>query len=138
MHFRKLAIAATVLPALLSVGNSVVASAAEPSPANVSAAASCSIYWKTSGGYSGFTAGYSWAWNTEVSQGATGNMVREIQCLLNNSAWYEGAKLSVDGDFGPATRSAVWRVQSLYHSYHPSFPVDGIVGPKTWRLLRSA
>jgi hypothetical protein len=138
MRLRKLAVAATVLPALLSVGLPAVATAAESSPADVSAAAGCSIHWKTSGGYSGFTAGYSWAWNTNVSQGATGNMVREIQCLLNNSAWYEGAELAVDGDFGPATKSAVRQAQSLYHSYHSSFPVDGIVGPKTWRLLRSA
>ncbi|MFD6431484.1 peptidoglycan-binding protein [Streptomyces venezuelae] len=136
MRIRKLAVTAVVLPVLLGVGSPAVAAAS--SPTDVSAAARCGIHWKKSGGHEGFTAGYSWAWNTEVARGAKGDMVREIQCLLNNSAWYEGAKIAVDGDFGPATYSAVRQAQALYHSYHPSFPVDGIVGPKTWRLFRSA
>ncbi|MFJ9638634.1 peptidoglycan-binding protein [Streptomyces sp. NPDC101178] len=77
--------------------------------------------------YDGLTAGYSWAWNVLVVQGATGDRVREIQCLLN----YHGKVLPVDGDFGPQTFNKVWEFQAAR-----GITRDGKVGPSTWRQLR--
>jgi peptidoglycan hydrolase-like protein with peptidoglycan-binding domain len=75
--------------------------------------------WTTGGGGGGAT------WPT-VQQGATGERVKSIQYLLNQ----RGASLSVDGDFGPATNSAVRSFQSSH-----GLAVDGVVGPNTWSAL---
>lgn len=98
------------------------------SSAPVSAQAVCAVYWKTGVDYAGRTAGYSWAWNVVVRQGATGDRVREIQCLINYQIGYG---LTVDGNFGPATRNGVAHFQSVR-----GIAADGIVGPDTWRQLR--
>ncbi|MER8199263.1 peptidoglycan-binding domain-containing protein [Streptomyces microflavus] len=89
--------------------------------------AACSVYWKVGVDYAGLTAGYSWAWNVIISQGATGDRVREIQCLAN----YHGYSLTVDGQFGPGTKNAVTSFQRAR-----GIGADGIVGPSTWRQLR--
>ncbi|WP_217241660.1 peptidoglycan-binding protein [Streptomyces sp. AC555_RSS877] len=134
MRIRTLAATTTAVAALLA-GAPTAAWAAQPS---VSVAAACSIHWKTSGGYSGFTADYSWAWNTVVQQGAVGNSVREIQCLVNNHVSHNGPDLAVDGDYGAATKSAVRALQADWNRDVSPIGVDGIVGPQTWRVLRSA
>ena len=59
---------------------------------------------------------------TDISSGQISGCVTELQELLNK----HGAHLSVDGDFGPATLSAVKSYQSSHH-----LSVDGIVGPAT-------
>jgi hypothetical protein len=64
-------------------------------------------------------------WPT-VAQGASGERVKTVQYLLN----HHGASLSVDGDFGPATHSAVRSFQSAR-----GLGVDGIVGSQTWPAL---
>lgn len=61
-----------------------------------------------------------------VSKGATGGRVRAIQYLLDA----RGAKLKVDGKFGPATESAVKAFQKKV-----KIPADGKVGPMTWPKL---
>ncbi|MFI1568569.1 peptidoglycan-binding protein [Streptomyces sp. NPDC020490] len=103
------------------------------------AAATCNIHWKTSGGHSGFTAGYSWAWNTVVQRGDRGDIVREIQCVINNHAYYDGPKLTADGDYGAKTETAVRGLQANWSAggSHP-VSVDGMVGPQTRRALRAA
>jgi cell wall-associated NlpC family hydrolase len=63
-----------------------------------------------------------------IQQGATGSCVTSLQNLLNS----KGASLSVDGDFGPATFSAVKNFQSSR-----GLEVDGIVGPNTKNALYS-
>jgi murein L,D-transpeptidase YcbB/YkuD len=95
----------------------------------------CLIWVKTTANYTGHTAGYSWAWNKLVRRGDTGNRVKEIQCLLDfwadvyNEADFEPGPL--DGAFGKKTKEAVLAFQSFH-----GLPVDGIVGPATWRSLR--
>jgi peptidoglycan hydrolase-like protein with peptidoglycan-binding domain len=62
-----------------------------------------------------------------VRQGDNNHAVRALQVELNAK---RGAGLVVDGDFGPATNTAVRNFQS-----HAGIGVDGIVGPTTWRNL---
>src|SRR4051812_20755800 len=57
-----------------------------------------------------------------IKQGQHSGCVVELQKLLNRS----GAKLAVDGSFGPATYKAVRSYQS-----HVRITVDGLVGPQT-------
>jgi peptidoglycan hydrolase-like protein with peptidoglycan-binding domain len=63
-----------------------------------------------------------------LKQGASGPAVSELQTLLNKN----GARLSVDGQFGPATANAVRDYQASR-----GLTADGIVGPKTWNALRT-
>ncbi|MCD0481047.1 peptidoglycan-binding protein [Streptacidiphilus sp. ASG 303] len=67
------------------------------------------------------------SWPT-VQQGQTGYRVSMVQHLLNA----HGASLTVDGDFGPGTRSAVVSFQSAQ-----GLSADGVVGPRTWQALVS-
>lgn len=67
----------------------------------------------------------------KVRYGSTGISVSHLQCVLNDI----GYKLDVDGKFGKATLSAVKNWQKR----HPYLgPVDGVVGPKTWKSLIAA
>lgn len=68
-----------------------------------------------------------------LQTGSTGTPVRELQARLNalNAAT---PPLSVDGAFGPLTRSAVLRFQG----HTPGLKADGIVGPLTWQALAVA
>ncbi|WP_329105526.1 peptidoglycan-binding protein [Micromonospora sp. NBC_01699] len=61
-----------------------------------------------------------------VKQGMTGADVSELQTKLNA----KGPRLTVDGNFGPATLNAVTAFQRLY-----SLSPDGIVGPNTVAAL---
>jgi hypothetical protein len=63
----------------------------------------------------------------ELRRGSRGDAVRCLQRTLNN---WGGAKLTVDGDFGPVTEAAVLRYQKAH-----GLVVDGIVGNQTWRSL---
>jgi peptidoglycan hydrolase-like protein with peptidoglycan-binding domain len=59
---------------------------------------------------------------TDITQGEIDGCVTELQDLLNT----HGAGIGVDGDFGPATLTAVKNYQSAH-----GLTVDGIVGPDT-------
>lgn len=56
-----------------------------------------------------------------LSQGSTGEAVRQLQNLLG---------ISVDGKFGPATKAAVVTFQRAH-----GLAADGVVGPLTWQAL---
>ena len=61
-----------------------------------------------------------------LKYGSSGTAVKQLQQALVN----KGYKISVDGAFGPATRSAVMSFQSS-----KGITADGIVGPVTWGKL---
>lgn len=61
-----------------------------------------------------------------LQRGATGEAVAELQRKLRAL----GFMLAVDGDFGPATETAVARFQQ-----EKGVTVDGIVGAETWGAL---
>lgn len=63
-----------------------------------------------------------------LRRGATGTDVRELQALLVRL----GARLTVDGDFGPATEAGVKALQRLRW-----LDPDGVVGPDTLASLRT-
>lgn len=60
-----------------------------------------------------------------LSYGSKGNPVKSLQTLLNNKI---GAKLIIDGSFGPATKKAVLNFQ-----YKEKIEQDGVVGSNTWK-----
>lgn len=68
-----------------------------------------------------------------LRRGSKGNHVKVLQSLLNT----KGAKLRVDGDFGPAVEAAVRLYQSNVRKMFKltNFAVDGVVGPATWFWL---
>ncbi|MEV5989130.1 peptidoglycan-binding domain-containing protein [Streptomyces sp. NPDC052051] len=122
--------AVVVGAAVLGLGGLVAtAPVATAAPARQhSVTASCSVTWRNSANYHGYTAGYSWAWNVVISKGDTGDRVREIQCLTQFWGSNPGA---VDGDFGQNTKNAVIEQQKAC-----GITADGVVGPATWRCLR--
>lgn len=64
-----------------------------------------------------------------LRQGDSGGHVKTLQILLNK---YNGAGLTEDGEFGPATRNAVMAYQK-----DRKLDVDGVAGAQTWaQLLR--
>lgn len=64
---------------------------------------------------------------SEQRNGSSGEEVKAVQSILNGKA---GARLIVDGAFGPRTETAVRAWQQFMH-----VGVDGIVGPATWATL---
>lgn len=67
-----------------------------------------------------------------LRNGSTGSEVKTLQRLLKQLGYKDanGAVLSIDGEFGPATEYAVRRYQTAKLN-----GVDGIVGVKTWTKL---
>ena len=64
-----------------------------------------------------------------LKKGAKGGQVRALQALLTGYG-YDIGRTGVDGDFGPATDSAVRKYQS-----RNGLETDGSVGPATWKKL---
>ncbi|MFI5953294.1 peptidoglycan-binding protein [Cryptosporangium sp. NPDC051539] len=63
-----------------------------------------------------------------LQRGSSGTAVRQVQCELNYSM--DNVEIAQDGSFGATTDSTVRRFQRCL-----GLPVDGIVGPNTWRQL---
>src|SRR6218665_2347964 len=63
-----------------------------------------------------------------LRKGTKGNQVAQLQKLLN--AFNKNTSLTVDGDFGAATLTAVKQFQQS-----AGLTADGIVGTKTWQAL---
>lgn len=132
-------LAAAVLAPILCVSGPAqagdrAAPTASAAVAHEVAASRCLIWWKETTNYAGYTAGYSWAWNVVVGPGATGDRVKEIQCLTDRLS---GRPASLDGVYGSDTKAAVTYVQHYVCQFPSSSDWDGIVGPQTWSCLRA-
>ena len=66
----------------------------------------------------------------ELHLGAKNRYVGMVQARLNE-AMNPAPKLTVDNDYGPATKAAVTRWQQQ----HTFLDVDGVVGPATWKSI---
>lgn len=71
--------------------------------------------------------GVAWAKTKVLRIGDRGDAVKWLQAGINNVS---GRGLNVDGAFGLATLAAVQDLQRWFR-----LPVDGVVGPVTWRLV---
>jgi hypothetical protein len=60
--------------------------------------------------------------------GSSGRCVRDIQQLINWAPY--GPKLTVDGKYDASTKTAVQNYQKPM-----GLTADGVVGPKTWKLI---
>lgn len=69
------------------------------------------------------------SWNRMLSQGRTGEDVRQLQIRVAGWPGYRSA-LAIDGVYGPETAAAVRRFQIAY-----GLKVDGIAGPQTFGKL---
>src|SRR5918998_4347455 len=70
-----------------------------------------------------------YTWGRTLSQGATGEDVRQLQIRVSGYPGYQ-AVLALDGAFGPATRSAVIRFQQAW-----GLTADGVAGPQTFNRI---
>ncbi|TCN40449.1 zinc D-Ala-D-Ala carboxypeptidase [Kribbella orskensis] len=72
-----------------------------------------------------------YTWSRTLSQGASGEDVRQLQIRVAGYPAY-GGHIAADGAFGPATKAAVQRFQSAY-----GLGADGIAGPATFSKIYS-
>jgi hypothetical protein len=94
-------------------------------PTSAGATATCA-YAKHSDGR--WYAGHSTTNVNAVNSPNTSEDVLEVQCMLARLGYDPGP---TDGVFGPRTESAVEKLQA-----HGHVIVDGVVGSRTWTLLR--
>lgn len=66
------------------------------------------------------TADSCYTWENELSQGSSGEAVRQLQIRVSGYPAY-GEVLAVDGEYGPLTAAAVSRFEEAY-----GLPVDGV------------
>lgn len=66
----------------------------------------------------------------DLSEGAQGELVEALQRTLNKRTRKNSARISIDGDFGPATKQAVVNFQRS-QNLEPT----GIVNAETWKAL---
>ncbi|MCX2927332.1 peptidoglycan-binding domain-containing protein [Streptomyces sp. NEAU-W12] len=122
-----------LLTASTALLGGVAMTAAPATAAAPPAAASDTCYTQST---IGLTCHYHYG-NKWAERGSYGAHVAEIQALINGTTNYRdtsgGSRLTVDGDFGPATERAVRWFQRTYIG---ASAVDGIVGPNTWHALR--
>jgi zinc D-Ala-D-Ala carboxypeptidase len=76
----------------------------------------------------------AFSWKRTLQQGSKGADVTELQIRVAGYAADHASKtrISIDGDFGPATAAAVKRFQRAY-----GLSADGAVGPQTQAKLNS-
>ena len=70
-----------------------------------------------------------YTWNRNLSQGMTGEDVRQLQIRVAGYPGYN-AELALDGSYGPATTAAVKRFQQAY-----GLTADGAAGPQTFNKI---
>ncbi|MFF0700811.1 protein kinase [Streptomyces tendae] len=130
-RWRRPTLAAALAAGILGAASLVYTAPWESAPA-AAAPPTCEkpvVYENTDG--RGYMAGHSGTWDFTIKRGDGGSQVRELQCLLRHLHGITEVG-EVDGDFGPKTRSAV-----LIFQERAGLDADGIVGPATWRALRT-
>ncbi|MBJ7902498.1 peptidoglycan-binding protein [Streptomyces sp. DSM 110735] len=70
-----------------------------------------------------------YTWNRTLSQGSSGEDVRQLQIRVAGYPGY-GSVLAIDGQFGAATKAAVTRFQQAY-----GLSADGVAGSQTYTKL---
>ncbi|QNS07615.1 D-Ala-D-Ala carboxypeptidase family metallohydrolase [Streptomyces xanthii] len=70
-----------------------------------------------------------YTWNRTLSEGSSGEDVRQLQIRVAGHPGYGGV-LAVDGQFGPATKAAVTRFQQAY-----GLSADGVAGTQTFSKI---
>lgn len=75
------------------------------------------------------TADACYTWGRTLSEGASGDDVRQLQIRVAGYPGYGGV-LGLDGQFGSATKAAVTRFQQAY-----GLGADGIAGPATFAKI---
>jgi peptidoglycan hydrolase-like protein with peptidoglycan-binding domain len=70
-----------------------------------------------------------------LKSGSVGPAVRAVQDQANFRNGRNGHSLDVDGRYGAKTAAWVRAFQHAVAQEIPGFPVDGIVGPRTWQAL---
>ncbi|GGS23046.1 MULTISPECIES: D-Ala-D-Ala carboxypeptidase family metallohydrolase [Actinokineospora] len=75
------------------------------------------------------TADGCYTWGRTLSQGMSGEDVRQLQIRVSGYPGYGGV-LALDGDYGPATKAAVTRFQQAY-----GLGADGVAGPNTFNKI---
>ncbi|GAB2776750.1 D-Ala-D-Ala carboxypeptidase family metallohydrolase [Amycolatopsis magusensis] len=70
-----------------------------------------------------------YTWGRTLSQGASGDDVRQLQIRVAGYPGYGGV-LAIDGQFGAGTKAAVTRFQQAY-----GLGADGIAGPATFTKI---
>ncbi|WP_338692746.1 D-Ala-D-Ala carboxypeptidase family metallohydrolase [Streptomyces sp. Q6] len=70
-----------------------------------------------------------YTWNRTLSQGASGEDVRQLQIRVAGYPGYGGV-LAIDGEFGAGTKAAVTRFQQAY-----GLSADGIAGSQTFSKI---
>jgi zinc D-Ala-D-Ala carboxypeptidase len=70
-----------------------------------------------------------YTWGRTLSQGTSGEDVRQLQIRVSGYPGYGGV-LGLDGDYGPATTAAVTRFQQAY-----GLAADGIAGSQTFNKI---
>jgi zinc D-Ala-D-Ala carboxypeptidase len=70
-----------------------------------------------------------YTWSRTLSQGSTGEDVRQLQIRVSGYPGY-AAVLGIDGDYGSATTSAVTRFQQAY-----GLTADGVAGSQVFNKL---
>lgn len=100
--------------------------------------------WNGNSSYGWVPAAYTGTVLCQLTTGNSGSAVSTLQTTLNkcygpdrgNSGWNIGIDIAVDGSFGPATKSALKKVQQkLKDSGYYDGTVDGIYGPKTSKAM---
>ncbi|MET8170934.1 peptidoglycan-binding domain-containing protein [Streptomyces clavifer] len=77
---------------------------------------------------------YNGKWNCTMPQGASGDHVRALQKTLKSCY---GQNITVDGDFGQVTKSALKSGQNMTDPMYPNVDIvgDGVYGPITAKYL---